>query len=177
MCLSTLTAIAKSLHRIARVYETETYDYPVHVQESLVELSSSVAHNVTSFAATNLKGTNLPAPSVMPPPKLQPKTLPHALSRAAVSGASSLGPDLRLSKALQLYGGALDKVSNAMHTAIRRVNCRFQIGNARLEQDEVIVERFLQPWQVTLSSSIAVAMKARAAVRTSRLELDSAKQT
>ena len=41
----------------------------------------------------------------------------------------------------------------------------------------MIIERFLQPWQVTLHSSIAVAMKARAAVRVSRLELDSAKQT
>ncbi|TFY50721.1 hypothetical protein EVJ58_g10919, partial [Rhodofomes roseus] len=35
---------------------------------------------------------------------------------------------------------------------------------------------FLQPWQTTLSTSIAVAMKARQAVRGSRLELDSAKQ-
>lgn len=41
----------------------------------------------------------------------------------------------------------------------------------------MIIERYLQPWQVTLNSSIAVAMKARAAVRVSRLELDAAKQT
>lgn len=69
-----------------------------------------MAHNVTSFAATNLKGTSIPAPSVTAPPKHVPKTLPHALSRAATSGAAALGPDIRLGKALQLYGGALDKV-------------------------------------------------------------------
>jgi hypothetical protein len=45
-----------------------------------------------------------------------------------------------------------------------------------LEQDDAISERFVQPWQVTLNSSIAVAMKARAAVKNSRLELDAAKQ-
>lgn len=146
--------------KITRVYESETYDYPTQIQESLAELSSNVAHNVTSFAAANLKGTNIPTPSVAPAPKVQPKTLPHALSRAALSGASALGPEIRLGKALDLYGNALAKV-----------------GAARLDQDDAIVERFLQPWQVTLTSSIAVAMKARAAVRASRLELDSAKQT
>jgi len=146
--------------KITRVYESETYDYPVQVQESLGELSSNVAHTVTSFAAANLKGTSIPTPAVAAPPKAQHKTLPHALSRAALSGAASLGPDIRLGKALDLYGNALAKV-----------------GAARLDQDDAIVERFLQPWQVTLSSSIAVAMKARAAVRASRLELDAAKQT
>jgi len=35
----------------------------------------------------------------------------------------------------------------------------------------------LHPWQTTLNASIAVAMKARQAVKTSRLELDAAKQT
>jgi hypothetical protein len=92
------------------VYETETYDYPVQVQESIFELSSSVAHNVTNFAANNLKGTNIPAPSVMPAPKVLPKTLAHALSRAAIGGSSTLGPDLRLSKGLHLYGDAFNKV-------------------------------------------------------------------
>ena len=38
-------------------------------------------------------------------------------------------------------------------------------------------ENFLHPWQTTLNASIAVAMKARQAVRVSRLELDAAKQT
>jgi hypothetical protein len=45
-----------------------------------------------------------------------------------------------------------------------------------LGQDEHIRQYFLQPWQATLNTSIAVAMKARQAVKVSRLELDSAKQ-
>ena len=52
-----------------------------------------------------------------------------------------------------------------------------KIADARVEQDAAIRDRFLLPWQTTLSTSIAVAMKARQAVRVSRLELDAAKQT
>ncbi|PVG01250.1 hypothetical protein CPB86DRAFT_727989 [Serendipita vermifera] len=148
-----------NLLKIARVFESETYDYPVQIQESFMEISSNVAHNVTSFAAANLKGTNIPAPSVTPAAKVQPKTLPHALSRAALAGSSSLGGDNRAGKALKLYGNALDK-----------------IGSARLDQDHAIQERFIQPWNTTLQSTISVAMTARTAVRTSRLELDAAKQ-
>lgn len=44
-------------------------------------------------------------------------------------------------------------------------------------QDDAIQKRFLAPWQATLTNSIAVAMKARQSVATSRLELDAAKQT
>jgi hypothetical protein len=154
-----LRAVHLNLFKIAKVYESETYDYPTQIQESIAELGASVAHGVTSFAAVNLKGTSIPAPPVAPAVQPQHKTLPHALSRASLAGAQALGTDLRLGKTLDLYGGALQK-----------------IGTSRLEQDEVIIERFLQPWQVTLYSSIAVAMKARAAVRVSRLELDAAKQ-
>ncbi|EJD50656.1 hypothetical protein AURDEDRAFT_112235 [Auricularia subglabra TFB-10046 SS5] len=149
-----------SLLKITKVYETETYDYPTQVQESLAELGAGFTHSVTNFAATNLKGTNLPVPAVSPPPPTQHKTLPHALARAATAGAVAIGPEARLGKGLTLYAQATDK-----------------IGEARLAQDEAIREHFLAPWQVTLSSTIAVAMKARAAVKASRLELDAAKQT
>lgn len=52
-----------------------------------------------------------------------------------------------------------------------------QVGDARLSQDEMIVDKFLTPWQATLSSSIALAMKARANVKSARLELDTARST
>jgi hypothetical protein len=61
---------------------------------------------------------------------------------------------------LGLYAGGWDKVAHA-----------------RLDQDAAVQENFLHPWQTTLNASIAVAMKARQAVRVSRLELDAAKQT
>lgn len=137
----------------------------MQIQESISELSSSIGYNITSFAASNLKGTNLPVSAPSAPPASQHKTLPHALTRAAHAAttavASTAGGDAdKLGKALNLYASGWDKVSAA-----------------RLDQDSSIQENFLHPWQTTLNSSLAVAIKARQAVRVSRLELDAAKQS
>lgn len=151
--------------RITKVYESESYDYPTQIQESISEMSTSIGYGITNFAATNLKGTNLPAPSPATPPAQQHKTLPHALGRAATTAAHSIGAtpaaggDEKLGKALELYANGWEK-----------------IAAARTHQDTTIQNNFLHPWQTTLATSISVAMKARQAVRVSRLELDAAKQ-
>ncbi|SJL08785.1 related to BAR domain protein [Armillaria ostoyae] len=145
---------------LKRVYEHEGYDYPTQIQESISELSTSIGAGLTNFAANNLKGTNLPTPAPVVAPQAQHKTLPHALGRAATSAAQGLGSEDRLGRALALYAGGYDKVATA-----------------RLQQDESIGVGFLHPWQTTLSTSIQVAMRARQAVKVSRLELDAAKQT
>lgn len=149
-------------YRITKAYEYEGYDYPVQIQESITDLSTSIGVNITNFAATNLKGTNLPAPAPVVAPQAVHKTLPHALGRSAASAAAELhaNGDDKLGKALGLYAGGIEKVAAA-----------------RLHHDAAIQNNFLHPWQQTLSTSITVAMKARQAVRVSRLELDAAKQT
>jgi len=144
--------------KITKVYESESYDYPTQIQESLSEFGTSISTNVTNFAATNLKGTSLPAPAPAAAAPVLHKTLPHALSRVALTSSQQLGADERLGKALSVYGSTYDK-----------------IADVRLTTQATIQNRFLQPWQLTLSSSIAVAMKARAAVKASRLELDARK--
>ncbi|KAG9312611.1 BAR domain-containing family protein [Chiua virens] len=151
--------------KITRAYEFESYDYPTQIQESITELSTTIGHGITNFAATNLKGTNLPAPNPLPPAEAQHKTLPHALGRAATTAATVLtaapgGVDDKFGQALALYAGAWEN-----------------IAGARVEQDDAIQRQYLYPWQTTLSASINVAMKARQAVRASRLELDAAKQS
>lgn len=151
--------------RVTKVYESETYDYPTQIQESITELGTTIGQGITNFAAANLKGTNLPTPAPVSPTTPQHKTLPHAIGRAATNAAAAVSStagtgDDKLGKALHAYSGAWEK-----------------IADARVEQDINIRDRFLLPWQTTLSTSIAVAMKARQAVRVSRLELDAAKQT
>jgi len=155
-----------ALLKITRVYETETYDYPSAIQESISEMSTSIGYGITNFAATNLKGTSLPAPAPVTAPAAQHKTLPNALGRAATQAATGLHEGIgatdcggKLGKALGLYAGTWEK-----------------IAAARIDHDEHVKHGFLAPWQTTLSTSIAVAMKARQAVRVSRLELDAAKQ-
>ncbi|KAG8897101.1 hypothetical protein FRB99_008455 [Tulasnella sp. 403] len=148
-----------SMLKITSVYAT-AYDYPTQVQESLSEFGTTISHGIASFAATNLKGTKLPVPAASPTTPQPPKTLPHAISRASHNAANAVGPNERLGKALADYATAFDK-----------------IGDARLNQDDTILENFVAPWQATLTNSISLAMKARQAVKTSRLELDAAKQT
>lgn len=144
------------------MYETETYDYPVDISE----ISSNLGTGFQNFAATNLKGTPLSPGTASPRPVLEVphKTLPHALTRASHSASQMListpaGDSSKLGKALALYTQANESISNA-----------------RLQHDNAVQEGYLHPWQTTLSTSINVAMKARQAVRTSRLELDAAKQ-
>ena len=109
-----------------------------------------------------MKGTALPTPPVTPAAARQYKTLPHALERAASAASAALGTpeSSRLGLALKNYALAWEK-----------------IASARLDHDDAIVVGYLAPWQATLSNSIAIALKARQAVRLSRLELDSVKQT
>ncbi|KAG2754059.1 hypothetical protein P692DRAFT_20796110 [Suillus brevipes Sb2] len=154
-----------ALLKVTKAYENESYDYPTQIQESITELSTTIGHGITNFAATNLKGTNLPTPSPVAPQVSQHKTLPHALGRAATNAAVAVqrtpgGNEDKLGKALTVYADVFDN-----------------IASARVEQDESIQNQYLRPWQTTLSTSINVAMKARQAVRVSRLELDAAKQT
>ncbi|KZT01668.1 uncharacterized protein LAESUDRAFT_452764 [Laetiporus sulphureus 93-53] len=159
-----LRQVHYTLLKVTKVYETETYDYPTQIQESLTELGTTIGHGLTRLANTNMQGGTPPSPPSTAPPQVQHKTLPHAIGRAATSAATTLqsaagAGDEKLGKALHEYAGAWEK-----------------IGEARVQQDGAIKAQFLQPWQTTLSTSIAVAMKARQAVRVSRLELDSAKQ-
>ncbi|KAG2074888.1 hypothetical protein BDR04DRAFT_1092504 [Suillus decipiens] len=154
-----------ALLKVTKAYENESYDYPTQIQESIAELSTTIGHGITNFAATNLKGTNLPTPSPVAPQVSQHKTLPHALCRAATNAAAAVqrtpgGNEDKLGKALTVYADVFEN-----------------IASARIEQDESIQTQYLRPWQTTLSTSINVAMKARQAVRVSRLELDAAKQT
>jgi len=59
------------------------------------------------------QNTNLPIPipaqGVETPH--QPKTLPHAIGRAAKNGATDLGSGDRFGTALAVYGTAMEKVS------------------------------------------------------------------
>ncbi|KAJ7890565.1 hypothetical protein B0H14DRAFT_2689849 [Mycena olivaceomarginata] len=108
-----------ALLKITTVYETEAYDYPVQINESIFELSTSIGTGITNFAATNLKGTNLPAPAPVVPPAQQHKTLPHAIGRASTTAAQAIlsgnaaGAEDKLGKALGLYAEGWEKIASA----------------------------------------------------------------
>ncbi|RPD56772.1 hypothetical protein L226DRAFT_547430 [Lentinus tigrinus ALCF2SS1-7] len=121
----------------------------------VTKIGTTIGHGITNFAAADLKGTNLPAPVEAAIP--QHKTLTHAIGRAATNAAAAV---------LSTAAGNEDKLGKGLHAH----------SDTRIKQDAAVRDRFLL-WQTTLSTSIAVVMKARQAVRVKRLELDAAKQT
>jgi len=149
--------------KTVKVFRNETYDYPTQIQESTSDFFSNFGATVTNFAALNLQGTNLPAPAPVEPKPAQHKTLPHAILRAssdAVALLSAASKDDKLTGAFNSYRIAWGK-----------------IAAARVVHDETIQSAFLGPWADTISVDVGFAMTARQAVRRSRLELDTAKQT
>ncbi|POW03527.1 hypothetical protein PSTT_11009 [Puccinia striiformis] len=55
-----------SLLRVAKVYESEPYDYPTQINESVTETATNISHTLTSWAAAATKelgSTNSPNPN------------------------------------------------------------------------------------------------------------------
>lgn len=141
-------------------YENEGYDYPPNLRESFVDLSRTISEKVSTLSQAS---TAAEAQQILTSPgsKKEPKTLNHALGRAALAGAEGLGPNSEaLSSALQKYAVAEEK-----------------IGEARLGQDSLIVNRFNTAFATTLNTSLNFATKARKNVHNARLTLDAVKQS
>ncbi|KDN40350.1 hypothetical protein K437DRAFT_258690 [Tilletiaria anomala UBC 951] len=188
----------QNIIRVTKVYETEGYDYPVQVQESFNEVTKSLGHTVTSWAATATKQAKVMGVSVQPTsaPAQTHKTLAHAFSRAAASGALELGAEPAgivgvsspISPNSAAAAGGAEGTRKTSVAAVGAQESRLgqalqklalaqdQVGNARLKQDEEIITGFYHPW-TSFGNQINLAMKARQAVREARLHLDSWKQT
>ncbi|KAK0528549.1 hypothetical protein OC835_004620 [Tilletia horrida] len=179
-----LKAAHTALLKIARTYENEGYDYPFNAGESVGQIGAQIGHSVTSWAASATKGNaNLPNVQPTAAPAEYPKTLAHALSRAAASGAISLGasptnlPTASTATAAGAAGGAPaptgpSKLGEALQTLAIAEDA---VGNARLAQDDAVVDGFVEPFS-TFGVQIQLAIKARQNVREARLHLDSWKQ-
>uniref|UniRef100_A0A060SYW0 ARAD1C03982p n=1 Tax=Blastobotrys adeninivorans TaxID=409370 RepID=A0A060SYW0_BLAAD len=158
--IDALKLVHQKLLSVTSVYENEGYDYPPNLRESFVDLSRTISEKVSTLSQASSAAE---AQSILTSPgsKKEPKTLNHALGRAALAGAEGLDPNAEsLSSALQKYAVAEEK-----------------IGEARLSQDSLIVNRFNSAFSTTLNTSIQFAQKARKNVHNARLTLDSAKAT
>jgi hypothetical protein len=170
-----------NLGKIAKAFETEGYDYPTQVQESLTQISAQVGHSVTSWAASAAKQTNLnvKVPQTSAPPSAH-KTLHHALSRGAASGALELGASATDLAGVSGPAGGKAGAGGAEESKLGEALQKFalaqdRVGNLRLQQDEAIKAGFLTPWSA-FGSQLQLAMKARQSVREARLHLDSWRQ-
>lgn len=156
--IDALKKVHQKLLSVTSQYENEGYDYPPNLKESFVDLSRTISEKVSTLSQA---GSAHEAQAILTSPgsKKEPKTLNHALGRAALAGSEGLGPNSKpLADALQKYAITEEK-----------------IGEARLAQDQLIVTRFNSAFATTLNTSIQFANKARKNVQNARLTLDAAK--
>ncbi|KAF1823346.1 uncharacterized protein K489DRAFT_193243 [Dissoconium aciculare CBS 342.82] len=147
-------------------YTNEAYDYPPNIRESFNDLGKSISEKVNLLSKASSASEAQAAFTAPPSAKPQPKTFSHAIARASLTGSRDIAvatpqgstvPD-PLAQGLEKFAIAEEKV-----------------GEARLDQDEKIQNKFLAGWSATLNQSIKAADKARAAVQNARLQLDAAK--
>jgi hypothetical protein len=146
------------LLRVTRIHTNSSYDYPGQIQETVKDLSRSVGGQL-KFLTQSPAEREAESREVETSAIQQPKTYHHALARASAQGAELLGADNTLGAALIKYATVQER-----------------LGDHRIKMDSDITEKFVQPFNTTLNTSIQLAMKARRNVNAARLALDSAKR-
>jgi len=156
--VDTLRTVYKKLLTITTTYEIESYDYPPNIKESVSDLSKALSEKFqglqkassTAEAEKALNSENQHVPL--------PKTLAHELAKAAKNShelLKELGEDNSLSKVLLKFSESETK-----------------IGNARLEQDQLIITEFNAKLQDILNQNFKETQLNRKNVENARLNFD-----
>ena len=147
-------------------YSNEAYDYPPNVRESFTDLSRTVSEKVKLLSNASNASEAQAAFTAPPSAKPQPKTFNHAIARASLAGSQLLTQsDVRGTGADDPLAHALEKYAIASES----------VGEARLNQDRKIQNRFLAGWSTTLNTNLQTAQRARKSVENARLHLDAIK--
>ncbi|KAI9277810.1 hypothetical protein BY458DRAFT_471724 [Sporodiniella umbellata] len=152
--LDALRDVQSNMLKVTRTYSNPSYDYPVQVQQSLINITSKFTREIqqlTLNSAADRASAQQAAPE-------ESKTLLHGLSRVAAQGSQEVGTEEALGTALFKYATITNKVADA-----------------RVKMDQTIIEQFNKPVQTTLNNSIELANKARRNVQSIRLSLDACK--
>lgn len=158
-----LKIVHQRLLSVTSIYGNESYDYPPNLKESFNDLSKTISEKVNEIShAQSAQEAQQALVSSPHKTKREPKTLNHALARAAEGGADALATS---STGEQPLGTALHKYAVAEE----------KIGEARISQDSLISTRFNSAVSTTLNTSLNFASKARRNVANARLSLDAAK--
>ncbi|TGZ81533.1 hypothetical protein EX30DRAFT_340795 [Ascodesmis nigricans] len=152
-----LKQVHSKLLSVTSQYANESYDYPPNLRESFLDLAHSISDKVAAVSTASSAAEAQQA-LTKPGKKPAPKTFNHALGRASLTCAHILDSSEPLATALEKYALASE-----------------QVGEARLHQDQQIVQRFNSAFTTTLNTNINFAAKARKNVENARLSLDAAK--
>ncbi|KAI9499415.1 Bin/amphiphysin/Rvs domain for vesicular trafficking-domain-containing protein [Zychaea mexicana] len=153
-----LRSVYVNLLKVSRTFNNPSYDYPVQLQESLAGIGNTFTTQFQNLALSPAERAQAEQQHTQGVEKQHPKTLSHALSRVAATGAQTVGVEDAL-------GTALFKVATVSE----------KVGDARVNMDQAIVTKFNQPMLTTLNTAIEQALKARRNVQSVRLGLDACK--
>lgn len=158
-----LDKLYKNVLKVTLNYGNESYDYPTNLQELMNELSKNITDR-----AKNLSKATTPAEAqaaiVSDSAIKPPKTFYHALSRATDPAIleenvhSPQSTDDPFIKGIKSYSDTLKK-----------------IANARLGQDQLIVQKFNNPLLTTLRQSIQQSNAIQKRVEQKRIDYDLAR--
>ncbi|KAI8895038.1 hypothetical protein BC833DRAFT_602662 [Globomyces pollinis-pini] len=149
-----LKIVHEQFLKVAKNYTTTAYDYNPGTVDKLSDFASSVSATTLSLA-DKLAGTTLQDGSKAGHAEVPP-SLSHAFAKAGFQGSELVGIDEPLGSALKKFAMTEER-----------------IGNARVQQDQDAVRKFYTPFNESVESLIADAMKARRNVQSCRLTYDS----
>ncbi|KAI8886486.1 hypothetical protein K501DRAFT_309733 [Backusella circina FSU 941] len=157
--VDTLRQLYSNLLKVTKTYGTPHYDYPVPIQESVVGFTTNVVNRIRKLSAASDPIQDETTRNIqLEKVSEHPKTLAHAVGQVAADGAKDIGTGESLGTALDKYAAASD-----------------ELGDARVEMDREIVERFNKPIKSTLNVSMEEVQKARRKVEVTRFSLDALK--
>jgi hypothetical protein len=139
------------LLKVTKNYTRNTHDYDQSLGESFYDTATKVSEKISS------------KPESTPKSPTTPISQGHAISKICLDTANSI---LASKDESDPFGVALKKISNSYE----------RIGEAKVAEDNAVVEFFWKPFNTTLNSSIAFAMKARKNVSSARLNYDACKK-
>ncbi|GMM37573.1 Gvp36 protein [Saccharomycopsis crataegensis] len=165
--VDSLKVVYQKLLDITNTYENESYDYPANMKESVNEFSKTFVSKVQDLSratsASDAQAVLLSGGKQQPP-----KTLNHALGRAALSASQEL-------KSTSDLNSATPSSSSLSEALSKYATAELKIGEARLTQDNLIRARFNLPMSKALKTSLSKATKARQTVEEKRLNYDAAR--
>jgi hypothetical protein len=138
------------LLKVTKCYTRATHDYDQSLGESFYDTANKVTERMVKNEG-------------QPKSPTTPMSQGHAISKVCLDTANSI---LASKDENDPFGVALKKISNSYD----------RIGEVKIAEDNAIVENFWKPFNTTLNSSIAFAMKARKNVSSARLNYDACKQ-
>ncbi|GMM34373.1 hypothetical protein DASC09_016980 [Saccharomycopsis crataegensis] len=164
-----LKAIYNRFLEVTQTYEIESYDYPPNIKESITDLSKTFSEKFQelSSASTTKEAEKI---LIKPSSNQSPKTLAHAIAKAAAVSRESLLKQVEAEE--QEEDEEEDKEDSFAKVLLKLADTQKSIGSKRLEQDSLVINKFNSKIKEILDKMFKDTVKNRKHVNQSRYRLD-----